>query len=228
MNSTQSPLMGSTRTFNPVILFHDHEFATDGSGHTKHIHISYPDPSYEPYIKSHKERIEQMLVDNGKFWSSFTDRHGRDDDATDSSPISSSTSSPTPPLVPCDLPSPPDSSSSPPPTRTSHFDRYSGQQNVFLAKPYHQSKRKRGNLPKATTAVLRAWLLKHKMHPYPTEDQKQELALATNLTVHQISNWFINARRRILQPMLDKDQNPELDIFPYECSSDENLKRSRC
>lgn len=66
-----------TRTFNPVILFHDHAFATDASGRTKHIHISYPDPSYEPYIKSHKERIEQMLVDNGKYWSSFTDRHGR-------------------------------------------------------------------------------------------------------------------------------------------------------
>jgi hypothetical protein len=70
-------LLLQTRTFNPVILFHDHEFATDGSGHTKHIHISYPDPSYEPYIKSHKERIEQMLVDNGKYWSSFTDRHGK-------------------------------------------------------------------------------------------------------------------------------------------------------
>jgi len=102
---------------------------------------------------------------------------------------------------------------------THHCDRYGGQQNVFLAKPYHQSKRKRGNLPKATTAILRSWLLKHKMHPYPTEDQKQELAHATNLTVHQISNWFINARRRILQPMLDKDQNPELDIYPYEGSS---------
>ncbi|GAB5589668.1 homeodomain super [Umbelopsis nana] len=211
--------MGPTRTFNPVILFHDHEFATENTGHIQHIHIPCRDPSYEPYIQSHKERIEQMLVDNGKFWSSFTDRQARDDDAADRSPISSLTSSPTPPLVPCDLPSPPDSSSSPSPTRLTHSDRYGGQQNVFLAKPYHQSKRKRGNLPKTTTAILRAWLLKHRMHPYPTEDQKQELAHATNLTVHQISNWFINARRRILQPMLDKDQNPELDIYPYEGSS---------
>jgi hypothetical protein len=94
---------------------------------------------------------------------------------------------------------------------------------VFLAKPYHQSKRKRGNLPKPTTAILRAWLLEHKMHPYPTEDEKQKLAHATKLTVHQISNWFINARRRILLPMLDKDQDPELDIYPYEGGSGKDL-----
>lgn len=128
------------------------------------------------------------------------------------------TSSPTPPLVPYDLPSPPDSSSSPSPTE----DTYGNRQNVFLAKPYHQSKRKRGNLPKTTTAILRDWLLKHKTHPYPTEDQKQELANATSLTVNQISNWFINARRRILQPMLDKEHCSELDIYPYEAGTSGN------
>lgn len=40
-------------------------------------------------------------------------------------------------------------------------------------------------------------------HPYPTEDEKKIIALETNLTLLQVNNWFINARRRILQPMLD-------------------------
>uniref|UniRef100_A0A1I8IQW4 Homeobox domain-containing protein n=1 Tax=Macrostomum lignano TaxID=282301 RepID=A0A1I8IQW4_9PLAT len=40
-------------------------------------------------------------------------------------------------------------------------------------------------------------------HPYPTEDEKRQLAGQTNLTLLQVNNWFINARRRILQPMLD-------------------------
>ncbi|KAJ2956475.1 hypothetical protein NQZ79_g7650 [Umbelopsis isabellina] len=214
--NASSMMMGHIRTFNPVILFHDHEFATENT--IKHIHIPYRDPHYEPYIQKRKQCIDQMLEDNGKFWSSFTEYRIRDDDAAECSPMPSLTSSPTPPLVPYDLPSPPDSSSSPSPTQ----DKYGSRQNVFLAKPYHQSKRKRGNLPKTTTAILRAWLLKHKTHPYPTEDQKQELAHATNLTVHQISNWFINARRRILQPMLDKEHYSELDIYPYEAGTSEN------
>lgn len=61
-------------------------------------------------------------------------------------------------------------------------------------------KRRRGNLPKATTALLRAWLYDHTNHPYPSEDEKTSLAEQTGLTLNQISNWFINARRRILQP----------------------------
>lgn len=40
-------------------------------------------------------------------------------------------------------------------------------------------------------------------HPYPTEDEKRQIASDTNLTLLQVNNWFINARRRILQPMLD-------------------------
>jgi hypothetical protein len=40
-------------------------------------------------------------------------------------------------------------------------------------------------------------------HPYPTEDEKRQIAAQTNLTLLQVNNWFINARRRILQPMLD-------------------------
>lgn len=40
-------------------------------------------------------------------------------------------------------------------------------------------------------------------HPYPTEDEKRNIAAQTNLTLLQVNNWFINARRRILQPMLE-------------------------
>uniref|UniRef100_A0A4W3H540 Pbx/knotted 1 homeobox 2 n=1 Tax=Callorhinchus milii TaxID=7868 RepID=A0A4W3H540_CALMI len=45
-------------------------------------------------------------------------------------------------------------------------------------------------------------------HPYPTEDEKRQIAGQTNLTLLQVNNWFINARRRILQPMLDAS-NPD-------------------
>lgn len=66
-------------------------------------------------------------------------------------------------------------------------------------------KRKRENIPKEITEHLRHWLIQHKKHPYPTEIEKQKLAEETGLMVNQISNWFINARRRILQPMLKSE-----------------------
>ncbi|XP_061698625.1 homeobox protein PKNOX1-like isoform X5 [Syngnathoides biaculeatus] len=65
------------------------------------------------------------------------------------------------------------------------------------------TKNKRGVLPKHATNVMRSWLFQHIGHPYPTEDEKKQIATQTNLTLLQVNNWFINARRRILQPMLD-------------------------
>lgn len=64
-------------------------------------------------------------------------------------------------------------------------------------------RQKRGVLPKHATSVMRSWLFQHLVHPYPTEDEKRHIAAQTNLTLLQVNNWFINARRRILQPMLD-------------------------
>ncbi|KAI8975461.1 homeobox KN domain-containing protein, partial [Mycotypha africana] len=69
-------------------------------------------------------------------------------------------------------------------------------------RPILNKKRRRGNLPKEVTELLKRWLILHKSYPYPTEREKQQLADQTGLMVSQISNWFINARRRILQPLL--------------------------
>jgi len=65
------------------------------------------------------------------------------------------------------------------------------------------NKKRRGNLPKASTNILKKWLYDHLFHPYPTEEEKKLLEARTGMTLNQISNWFINARRRILQPMLE-------------------------
>ncbi|KAI7811410.1 homeobox protein PKNOX1 [Triplophysa rosa] len=73
----------------------------------------------------------------------------------------------------------------------------------FFSQDDSSSKAKRGILPKHATNVMRSWLFQHIGHPYPTEDEKKQIALQTNLTLLQVNNWFINARRRILQPMLD-------------------------
>ncbi|RDW59681.1 hypothetical protein BP6252_12768 [Coleophoma cylindrospora] len=66
-----------------------------------------------------------------------------------------------------------------------------------------KTRKRRGNLPKETTDKLRAWFVAHLQHPYPTEDEKQELMRMTGLQMNQISNWFINARRRQLPTMIN-------------------------
>ncbi|KAK7727649.1 homeodomain superfamily [Cytospora paraplurivora] len=85
-----------------------------------------------------------------------------------------------------------------------HYQEYMrfGELGMGMGGDNKQRKR-RGNLPKETTDKLRAWFVAHLHHPYPTEDEKQELMRQTGLQMNQISNWFINARRRQLPTMIN-------------------------
>lgn len=49
-----------------------------------------------------------------------------------------------------------------------------------------KQRKRRGNLPKETTDKLRSWFVAHLQHPYPTEDEKQDLMRQTGL---QMSRW---------------------------------------
>ncbi|CCK72903.1 Cup9p KNAG_0M00500 [Huiozyma naganishii CBS 8797] len=57
-------------------------------------------------------------------------------------------------------------------------------------------KQSRYNLPKDTVLILNRWLLDHLHNPYPTSQEKRELLIKTGLSKIQLSNWFINVRRR--------------------------------
>lgn len=59
----------------------------------------------------------------------------------------------------------------------------------------------RSTLPRATTNMLKAWLYDHYRHPYPSDAEKESMARLYRLSLTQINNWFINARRRLLQPL---------------------------
>ncbi|KZZ95285.1 homeodomain-containing protein [Moelleriella libera RCEF 2490] len=84
----------------------------------------------------------------------------------------------------------------------SHYRDMSRYGDMGMGGDAKQRKR-RGNLPKETTDKLRAWFVAHLQHPYPTEDEKQDLMRQTGLQMNQISNWFINARRRQLPTMIN-------------------------
>uniref|UniRef100_A0AAY4AJC4 Homeobox domain-containing protein n=1 Tax=Denticeps clupeoides TaxID=299321 RepID=A0AAY4AJC4_9TELE len=78
-----------------------------------------------------------------------------------------------------------------------------------------RNNKKRGIFPKVATNIMRAWLFQHLTHPYPTEEQKKQLAQDTGLTILQVNNWFINARRRIVQPMIDQSNRAVGQGGPY-------------
>ncbi|RHZ71782.1 hypothetical protein CDV55_103244 [Aspergillus turcosus] len=72
---------------------------------------------------------------------------------------------------------------------------------------YSKNKRRRANLPKPATDILRAWFHEHLDHPYPSEEDKQMFATRTGLNASQISNWFTNARRRQLPVLRNQMRN---------------------
>ncbi|KAE8268230.1 hypothetical protein A4X09_0g4114 [Tilletia walkeri] len=65
---------------------------------------------------------------------------------------------------------------------------------------------RRGNFPRQVTEYLRQWLFTHRDHPYPSDQEKRDMAQYTNLDLRQLNNWFINARRRVLRNAEDDAQ----------------------
>ena len=66
------------------------------------------------------------------------------------------------------------------------------------SKPTCKVVKKREKTPPESQKVLKDWLFSHSHHPYPTDGEKEELCTITGLSLQQLNNWFINARRRIL------------------------------
>lgn len=63
----------------------------------------------------------------------------------------------------------------------------SGYPNMSDSSSINSGRRRRGNLPKHVTDILRAWFHEHLDHPYPTDEDKQMLIGRTNLSISQVS-----------------------------------------
>ncbi|KAG0670475.1 hypothetical protein C6P45_002379 [Maudiozyma exigua] len=82
------------------------------------------------------------------------------------------------------------------PQHLNQHQQYKTVEPMNKSKKTHRMTGKRSNLPKETVKILNHWLVNHLNNPYPTPAEKNELLKQTGLTKIQLSNWFINVRRR--------------------------------
>ena len=71
-----------------------------------------------------------------------------------------------------------------------------------------------GNLPREATDVLLRWFLDpdHITHPYPSVQEKLELAKKAKLHATQIRNFYTNIRKRHWTPVVKKGRAPRCEL----------------
>lgn len=62
-----------------------------------------------------------------------------------------------------------------------------------------------GHISAEARRILDNWMFEHRYYCYPSKLEKQQLSVATNLSIQRISNWFVNSRRRSLPKMIESD-----------------------
>jgi len=65
--------------------------------------------------------------------------------------------------------------------------------------------KKSSSLPPDTVEYLKNWMMspEHIAHPYPTEKEKAQIMVDTNIELKQLTNWFVNNRKRYWKPRVE-------------------------
>lgn len=148
-------------------------------------HASYLDYSIPKY---HQPTTSSSSTH--KFTLSSVSQHSDNNDNNDNSSHSSQSNPSSPSLHSSNLP-------------ISNVESPSSVSSTSTLPTSKASKKKRSNLPKQSTSILLNWLHNNLDHPYPNSKEKKELMDRTGLSPQQLSNWFINARRRKIQGLRD-------------------------
>ncbi|CAH8477228.1 unnamed protein product [Schistosoma turkestanicum] len=147
----------------------------------------------------HHRNLTESLINNN---NNLGDSNSTESDANSSINLSAnnnattlmtSSSTPPPPQPTTTGPSSSSSSSSPNDSGVGSGALFSIRRAVGLS---------RTNLPFPARKRLFGWLVDHLREPYPSEEEKMMLAMETGLSRTTVNNWFINARRRYVKPLM--------------------------
>lgn len=61
---------------------------------------------------------------------------------------------------------------------------------------------------KRQTDVMTNWMIEHREHPFPTQDEIKALSIETGLTETQVVNWTTNVRKRNLKATVEGGKKP--------------------
>ncbi len=64
-------------------------------------------------------------------------------------------------------------------------------------RPVQERLRQRRQTMQDMARPLKHWLYRNRDNPYPSKPDKIQLAVHSEMTLTQVSNWFANARRRL-------------------------------
>jgi len=105
------------------------------------------------------------------------------------------------------------------------------------------------SLPPETVEYLKAWMMspEHISHPYPTDAEKAAIMADTGIEIKQLTNWFVNNRKRFWKPRIEAAQKngipphqlftgmstqrsifPRSALLPFESTNDVSGTTSNC
>lgn len=79
-----------------------------------------------------------------------------------------------------------------------------------------RGQRKSSSLPAETVEYLKAWMMspEHIAHPYPTEQEKAQIMVDTGIELKQLTNWFVNNRKRYWKPRVEARIQQQSHVAP--------------
>ena len=90
---------------------------------------------------------------------------------------------------------------------------------------FGRGSRKSSSLPLETVEYLKNWMMSpdHIAHPYPTEQEKALIMEETGIELKQLTNWFVNNRKRYWKPRVEARVQHHHPQAPIAVSSLPNL-----
>lgn len=106
-------------------------------------------------------------------------------------------------------------------TDKGHDNNNTDQKDIVITNNNCHSSKKKTALSTFAVEYLKAWMMSpdHIEHPYPTEDEKLKIIRDTGIELKQLTNWFVNNRKRYWKPKVEELRRKSSSVTVSSSSS---------